>query len=353
MNKTREGRMANEEGRMKGSRRSFRRPLSTFRISRAFTIVEMIVVVGIVLILVTLIVPAATALWNERRNAEAENTIAGVLRTTRAKALQGEHGDAGLLFYLDAAGVQRIAMIAQDPNDPARTRTSTDPPSTSKPDSVDNWRTDSAWPKNIFSVQPAPILSLPLPLHAVPRYAVETELTSTGTSKPEFFSDAELANDDFNAPPTGGDQTQRHRNYFTLIYTMDGQLSVGRDVLIRDLDLDPKENPGGDLTGLSVSGKGSESKKYYGQNNQEANIFSSGPSSGWEHLVVAEGRNTALNFPPVDGLLVYDDSLFRQSGLPAQKRQYLMDAGKPFYVHRLTGAVVRGPAGENAPKTAP
>jgi hypothetical protein len=49
--------------------------------------------------------------------------------------------------------------------------------------------------------------------------------------------------------------------------------------------------------------------------------------------------------------LVYDESLFAAAGTSEQKRQYLLDAAQPFYVHRLTGAVVRGPVGEEVAKT--
>src|SRR3989337_712491 len=80
----------------------------------AFTLVEMVIVVAVVLLLLGIVLPAASTLWKERRIAEAQNTISGMLMTARAKAMENDFGDSGLFFYLDDAGVQRIASITQD-----------------------------------------------------------------------------------------------------------------------------------------------------------------------------------------------------------------------------------------------
>ena len=69
-------------------------------------------------------------------------------------------------------------------------------------------------------------------------------------------------------------------------------------------------------------------------------------------LLVVDNTNAnkpvAINFPSVDGLLVYDDSLFNEFDVDKDKRDFLFRTSQPIYVNRLTGSVVRGPVGEIA-----
>ncbi len=66
-------------------------------------------------------------------------------------------------------------------------------------------------------------------------------------------------------------------------------------------------------------------------------------------MVSDGGRpGAAINFASVDGLLVYDDSLFRQYTGP-DKRQFLIDTARPMYISPQTGAIIRGPLGESTP----
>jgi hypothetical protein len=61
----------------------------------------------------------------------------------------------------------------------------------------------------------------------------------------------------------------------------------------------------------------------------------------------------ALNFPSVDGLLLYDDSVFNEFTDEEEKREFLLSTGAPLYVNRMTGSLIRGPAGENVATTEP
>lgn len=297
----------------------------------------MVIVVAVVLLILGIVLPAASTLWKQRRVSEAQNTISGTLMTARAKAMENDFGDSGLLFYLDDAGVQRIAAINQDAKKSAN------------PDTREAWA-------NVFNVLPERTYALPVPMRVVPRYAIEDATTNPNAMAYELFSEMELANNDFNAPPNPPvrDHAQRHRNFFTMIYSSDGQLRVRRDVLIRDVDADAEENPGGDVTGLGVGGAGTTPvpvAKYYDQANVAQAIDPEGVQT-IDSLVNDVGKpDVAINFPSVDGLLVYDESLFSNAGTAEQKRQFLLDAAQPFYVHRLTGAVVRGPVGESVATT--
>lgn len=323
----------------------------------------MIIVVAIVLVLVTLVLPAASTLWRDRRIADAQNTVSGMLMTARARALQGKQEDApvfhfedppgtdpkqlltgdesGLFFYVDERGVQRVVAIVQT--------TPEDDPLRSAPE---NQEMRLAW-ANVFTVVPERLFSLPTPMRAVPRYVVDDSrdakfLGDPNASKKTFDAD-EIANINvYSLPSPTADQAQRHRNFFTLIFSSNGRLLVGREVLIRDPDSDYAENPGGDVTGLHVTPVPGVQSYYNTQTNDAANLnpVLGGAPVPISDLVVDSRSPVALNFPSVDGLLVYDESLFAGAGDGPQKRKYLVEFAQPFYVHRLTGAVIRGPVGE-------
>ncbi len=297
----------------------------------------MVIVVAVILLVLGIVLPAASTLWKQRRISEAQDAISGLLMSTRAKAMENDFGDSGLFFYLDDAGVQRIATINQDAKKAAN------------PDTREAWT-------NVFNVLPERTYALPVPMRVVPRYAVQDITTNPDAEPYQLFSEAELANTDFNT--TVGEQAQRHRNFFTMIYSSDGQLRVRRDVLIRDADAEEGTPELGDFTAYVVA---DEVTKYFLQNPSGTPTtpidFAEGtPPAVPEFIdlvVDPQDHGTALNFPSVDGLLVYDESLFGAAGTPEQKRQFLLDASQPFYVHRLTGAVVRGPVGENEAPTTP
>lgn len=301
-----------------------------------FTLVELIVVVSIIVILLALTVPAVVTLWEERKTAEAENTIQGMLTLARARAVRPDGLDSGLFFYLDQDGVQRVHSIVQ-----------------ARPDDV-------VW-QHIFRLTDDRDYSLPKPLRVVPRYVVnELDADNPDADKPaEVFSAEELVNEDFamptsgNAPETG----QRHRNFFALVYSGDGYLRVNRDVLIQDLDTVEDGMRIGNFTGLSVGISSSNSmvEKYYPKDGSSeksldprANV-SSGPDSNVPDLIT-DNNGIAINFPSVDGVLLYDDVAFQDAGFgdnaATQKRDYLLRAAQPFYINRLTGTVLRGPVGE-------
>ena len=289
------------------------------RSRRGFSLAEMIVVLAIVLIILGIVLPASRTLWDQRKLSQAENTIQGLLMTARANALRAGGLETGLLFYVNDRGEQRIVAIEQV-DDP-----------------------DPAW-QNVFRVVEARTRGLPPPMRVVPRYVVDE-----GAADELFFDEDELANNSFEDPPASANQGQRHRNFFTMIYSSEGDLLVRRDVLIQDPDDDQDEH--GDMTGLDV-GRGPPedpvTRKYWLQTDADtADDIDPVDDDAIEFLVVdADDITVALNLPSVDGLLVYDDSLFNDFDEEADKRNFLLESAQPFYVNRLTGAVILGPVGE-------
>lgn len=319
-------------------------PASIRHSTSAFTLVEMIVVMAVIVILVSLVVPAATTMWNQRKIADAHNSINGILRTTRAKAAQGRLGDAGVLFYLDDRGIQHAATIARIPLDP----------DAAQPDGpAIPWQSDPNW-RDVYTVVPGRTQALPAGMRVVPQYALIDQQQANDANPPlashQWFSNDELANEEFENLAADGDQGQRQRNHFAVLFSADGRLMTDRNVLVRDVDLDD-DDPGkgkGDITGLPVhADTATPLSRYYDRKQSGPQTFDNNYTLPDFLVIPGEGQSVAACFAPVDGLLVYDDALFKEAATPADKRQFLRDQGQPFYVHHLTGAIVKGPTGEN------
>lgn len=297
-------------------------PIARADKSSGFTLIEMVVVVAVVLVILGLVLPAASTLWGQRKMAQAENAIQGLLMTSRVKAMQADGVETGFLAFVDREGNQHLVTIEQH---------------------RDNMH-HPAW-QNVFVITDDPDQILPTPIRAVPLYVVYEPGKDEDREDWEEFSGRELANNDFYDP--AGNQTQRHRNFFTLVFSTDGQMLKARDVLIQDADANRDEL--GDRTGLRVGPGGSDpptTVKFYPRDDDEPKeIDPTGNATPIPFLVTDNKKDVAVNFPAVDGLLVYDDSLFNELTVP-EKRSFVLHRGHPLYVNRWTGAVIRGPVGE-------
>lgn len=310
----------------------------------------MVIVIGIVIALTGLVLPAASQMWRDRKLSDTQNMVSGMLMVARAKALESTAGETGLFFYVDDRGVQHAVAIAQDPNDPGES----DP---SK--KIADWRTAPKW-RNVFTVARDRTYVIPAPMRVVPRYIVCESLgtgpTCEGYTEPfQLFTIGELSNNKFVDADVDSDHHigQLHRNFFSIVYTTDGELTVRRDVLIRDVDgdYDPTKSgdAAGEVTGLKVGITGSKDvSRFYDQEDVTTPKDIVTPSQPVDFLIT-DKQNNAINFPSVDGLLVYDDALFNEITDAADKRRFLMETSRAFYIQRMTGAVVRGPVGEGPP----
>lgn len=333
----------NVSPRIHSNTRRARRPV----VSTAFTLVELVIVIAVIIVLTAVILPSVTELWAERKLADAENTLAGSLMTARRNALLADRGESGLLFVVDPDGIQTIYPIEhQNQKDP---ETQTEYVLASR---------------HRFVILDKQALTLPSPIRVVPRYAV---LPGTGNNEDNWlrFSAEELADNDFPVPdmqgpgPDGDEyqEAQRHRNFFTIVFSNDGQLLVRRDVLIVDPDADGDGL--GDRTGLLVDApeqywpQQSEQKEDIDPENGEPLIDDLIVDGDNTNNVGPQSQRTAVNFPSVDGLLVYDDSVFNRLGTGDSvldiKRDFLLRTAQPLYINRRTGRIIRGPLGENVP----
>ncbi len=78
---------------------------------RAFTLIEMIVVIAIIAILTAIVVPAASQMWEQRKIASSETLIKGLLQSALARAARPDGADTGIFFYVDPRGTQRMSPI--------------------------------------------------------------------------------------------------------------------------------------------------------------------------------------------------------------------------------------------------
>lgn len=318
---------------------------------RGFTLIELLVVVAIIVLLAAMVIPSVESMWQQRKLSQVETLVRGLLQSARQRAI-GQR-ETGLFFYVDAVGAQRMLMIERADETEAQRTDYGIPPLNDPPPDPPKVRIDLL-STNRFRVVPDASYALPEPVRVCPVYAVFPDET---TNKDDFirFSDAELANEDFQNPPAASaKQPQRHRNFFVMIFSTQGQLVVNRAVLLYDedgewLDGSAKGHGLGDLTGLPVS---EEMTQYLSaEDGAPVDIYPPDPKVGLVHLVtISDGSNDrAALFPGVAGLVVYEDNYFRQA-LTTEKRQFLLNEGRPYYVSPSTGDVIRGPYAQNASK---
>lgn len=313
----------------------------------------MVVVVAIVLILVAIGTPAVQSMWENQRRIDTLNIIQGMLTTTRAKAIQGREGELGLFFFVDGNNVQRIASLRRSTASRVRQRLEDNlypvPPALTNPSLIPAYELAL---RDVFEVTDDRIYTVPTPTRIVPRYVVENEDNKPGSESWDLFSDDELANEVFETLLQGADNNQRHRNFFTIIFSGTGEVRPGRNVLILDFDSQHGNPPTGDVTGLRVgydTAADTPNVVEYFRKDAVETTAPIDPINEWAIPFLVGNTDdppTAVNFPSVDGLLVYDDSLLKDLDSPIDKRQALLRTGVPVYINRLTGAIVEGPVGE-------
>ena len=114
------------------------------------------------------------------------------------------------------------------------------------------------------------------------------------------------------------------------------------------LDADLDEDGLGVQTGLPVTDESTASTEYVSFKGTSLPLSSQDTSFFIPGTIVLgpPEKTVALNFPSVDGLLVYDDQLFSELDLSG-KQPFLLRVGRPIYVSRMVGAIIRGSIGES------
>lgn len=340
---------------------------------RGFTLIELIVVIAIISILLALVLPGAASMWSQRNEAGTINLVRGLLESARAIARR--NGTGGLFFFVDPVdNVQRIAFIeAEPPNKPdagnwvwdqvfCKQLHANDPDCITQPMAVDRFRVSS---DKIYTV--------PSPYRVAPKYAMElageivTRHRESNSDYPLFQQ--RLGSDVFFK--AGGEmRAPRQRNFFTVIFNRAGQIVPDRDVLIHDSD-SPIDAAGGtsaivtdgrgDKTRLHVTGVNDATMYYVQQEvmsttsnaiDKERINPDTADDAALSHMI-CDIDGVVMNFPSVDGLVVYDNSVVE--GLDGAGdgevagsvlADELINNGRPMYITQQTGDIIMGEKGQ-------
>lgn len=276
---------------------------------RAVTLTELLIVVGLIVIALTMAVPAFSV-WQSRRVQDAINLTATVLKQARDTAI-AESQEIGLFFYLEPqTNSQYIWPIERD-------RTAALP--------------------NVYVIRDTEPFRLPKPMRVVPLSVLRIYDPMSTYWAPEQLDDEKYRDEPSDAPSTPTDDpsvtppapgTQYHRNFFVILFDARGLLLPEQVVHVYDVDPDQAEDGDehpGFRTGLVVSGV----------NDPAA-----------PNVIVDEGGKP-INFLSADGLLVYDNDQFLaipdHTGVnPEARRQHLELFAQPLYIQGVTGRIIKG-----------
>jgi type II secretory pathway pseudopilin PulG len=189
--------------------------------ARALTLTEILVVIGIIVLVLGLAVPALSV-WEGRKVQDAINLTGNLLKRAQSTAMT-EHRVVGLFFYVEPeAQTQFVWPIEPDMDPGAATETAdrfvlrdTEPFMIPKP----------------MRIVPASVLDTTLPVHL---YWTAEQLASEVLRDP---ADA-LADTPNDGPGSNELGTQYHRNFFVILFDRTGIVNSRRRVFIRDPDTD-------------------------------------------------------------------------------------------------------------------
>jgi hypothetical protein len=66
---------------------------------------------------------------------------------------------------------------------------------------------------------------------------------------------------------------------------------------------------------------------------------------------MGSGNPTAINFPSVDGLAIYNDAQFQEQPTEEDKLTFIRRTAVPLFISRQTGTIIDGPVGESEKPT--
>ncbi len=236
----------------------------------AFTLIELTIASAVIVALLSLILPSASALWRLMQLQSSQDRLRHILKVARIESLSLRHSAYGVLFFLDQFNQQSLTYIRwsgiPEPQGPI-----------TWPDIANRFDVDTAAP---------PPETLPRPWRVVP---------SAGLDRPAI----ELGNNHY--------RYGWHRNVFAIVFRH-GRRTPYSPLIVRDHDVNADGL--GDITNLPVSNVDR------GQGVLLKNI-------------VTNAQQQPIPFATEWGIWLYDDQTFSESPLPLRNR-YVREHGLPL-----------------------
>ena len=220
---------------------------------RSFTLVEMVVVISIVLILLALVLPAITTMWNQTHVQNAHQRVSNLLKTARTRSKSFHNIMYGVLFYVDPITNHEVAVFIDGLMYPIEL-------DETWPDVYDRFTVDT---KNQYSFPMADVVRI-------------SSLDSLE------WEDADLLNNDY--------RSGKQRNFFAIIFQRGGR-GRPRDYILYDED---KDDDGlGDALGLPV-------------------VDTIGDHGGALRDIVSDSNDERKIIPTDWGFSIYDENVFKE-----------------------------------------
>lgn len=215
---------------------------------QAFTLIEMMISIAVIVILLSIALPAVSRMWDQAALDNAYKKISNILRVARTRSETIQTPVYGVLFYIDSYSNRQQAVYLSPLRQPIS-------PDESHRDVCDRFEVD---PDRVFTIEDVARVA---PLEALDW---EDELTR---------------NNDYRAG--------RHRNFFVIMFEK-GQRALQRAYILYDHDGDGDEL--GDMLGLPV-------------------MDLIGPSGGPLRDIVVDVEDAPIILPVSWGFVIYDENV--------------------------------------------
>lgn len=223
------------------------------RCRKAFTLVEMVVAISIIVIILSLVLPAITTMWHQTHVQNAHHKVSNLLKVARTRSKSVTNIMYGVLFYVDPHTNREAAVFINGLMYPIA-------PDETYPDVGDRFTIDTTT-RYIFPMEDFVRIS---PLEAL------------------GWEDTDLLNNDY--------RSGKQRNFFAIVFAR-GQRGPPNSYILYDVDAD--DDGLGDVLGLPVGD-------------------TIGNNGGPLRDIVLDENDERRAIPTDWGFMIYDENVFKE-----------------------------------------